>query len=390
MISFYSNLKPIEEFLSIYDLSFYNEVPEDWILIMTDIINSTEAIQKDQYKNVNLSTVFAIVSISNLLETLEFPFVYGGDGATILIPINYLEPAKIYLLKVKNLVKKLFNLDLRVGLISIKELKRMGYLIKVGKYKVSNCFYQALVLGDGLEFFEKEIKKGNYLLPEEEIDSGDIDLTGFSCRFQDVETTKDEVIALIIKIKDENLKEIYKNILSKIYEIYGEIDNWHPAQIKNLKIISLLDPMLNLEAKVTLLKVPYFIRRILLLLQLLMQKLIIKLPFKLGIQLNYQDATDLLIMEYVSADFKKIENSIKIVLSTTLEEKQKLFQYLDTLESKNQIVYGYFSEKKVHFICAVYINRKQDVHFIDVVRGGFTNAASMIKQKEKLTSFSEN
>jgi hypothetical protein len=378
-ILFYQNLPAINSFQDIYNTNFYYDVPEDWILFLCDIENSSDAIKKGKYKEVNMATVFCIVAITNILGTLEFPFVFGGDGVTFLIHKNYLEKAKKQLSSIKIMIQQFFNLNMRIGYIYVKELYQKQYNLKIAKYKVSNCYNQALMFGSAISYFEKEVKSNHFLLKDTYNEK--VDLSGFSCRWEDIPTTKEEQLALIIETVEKNDFLTIKNIINKIYEIYGSDENWHPVSIQKMDLVSPSSKTIDLEAKVT--GKFYWLRKMMILIEMKLVSFFAKLPFRIGIKINYQDITQIKTMNYVSSDFRKLENSLKLIINTTLEEKQKLLDYLKTLYQEKKIYYGYYADKKAHITCAVFPNKKQDVHFIDVINGGFTLASVMLKKQKE-------
>lgn len=61
--------------------SHYVKPPEDSYLVIADVAGSTKAIAEGKYKAVNMVGASAIVALTNTLGTMDFPFVFGGDGA---------------------------------------------------------------------------------------------------------------------------------------------------------------------------------------------------------------------------------------------------------------------------------------------------------------------
>ena len=57
---------------------------------------------------------------------MDIPFVFGGDGAFLLIPKLIYEESKQALLAIKRIAIDSYSLDLRIGVISIKELNEMN------------------------------------------------------------------------------------------------------------------------------------------------------------------------------------------------------------------------------------------------------------------------
>lgn len=96
--SFYANLPILDNFLEITNSDNFHSVPSDWHVVITDIISSTKAIEEGRYKQVNLLGASSIAAVLNIASEIEIPFVFGGDGATLLIPtfITYLKDAFSY------------------------------------------------------------------------------------------------------------------------------------------------------------------------------------------------------------------------------------------------------------------------------------------------------
>lgn len=64
-------------------------LPDDWLVIVTDIVNSSQAIEQGKYKEVNTVGICSIVAVLNSLHKEIIPYVFGGDGASFCIPPEY-------------------------------------------------------------------------------------------------------------------------------------------------------------------------------------------------------------------------------------------------------------------------------------------------------------
>ncbi len=96
---FYKNLKEIIDFSKIMEDSNYEKIPNDWYVIVSDIKGSTKAIENGMYKQVNFIAALTIIGILNINRDEDFPYVFGGDGASLIIPANLLEQSKKVLLE---------------------------------------------------------------------------------------------------------------------------------------------------------------------------------------------------------------------------------------------------------------------------------------------------
>jgi hypothetical protein len=79
---FYGGIPVFRGFGSLMDPAMYSPLPDDWAVGVADIVESTKAIANQRYKAVNMAGASVIAAVANALEGREFPFVFGGDGAS--------------------------------------------------------------------------------------------------------------------------------------------------------------------------------------------------------------------------------------------------------------------------------------------------------------------
>lgn len=53
--------------------------------MVTDVRGSTGAIEDGRYRDVDALGVASIIALCNALPELDLPYVFGGDGATLLV-----------------------------------------------------------------------------------------------------------------------------------------------------------------------------------------------------------------------------------------------------------------------------------------------------------------
>ena len=81
-------------FTSLMDPALYSPLPGDWTIGVADIVESTKAIAAQRYKAVNMAGASVIASVTNALDGREFPFVFGGDGASFAVAPDDLVSAR--------------------------------------------------------------------------------------------------------------------------------------------------------------------------------------------------------------------------------------------------------------------------------------------------------
>src|ERR1700751_4156125 len=91
---FYGGIAVFRGFGRLMDPALYSPLPDDWSIGVADIVDSTKAIAQARYKAVNVAGAAIIASVTNALEGREFPFVFGGDGASFAVAPSDLAAAR--------------------------------------------------------------------------------------------------------------------------------------------------------------------------------------------------------------------------------------------------------------------------------------------------------
>ena len=82
---FYTRIAVFTDFAGVMDPARYRSLPDDWLIGLTDVEHSTRAIEAGRYKAVNTAGASAIAAVTNALAGRPFPFVFGGDGASLAV-----------------------------------------------------------------------------------------------------------------------------------------------------------------------------------------------------------------------------------------------------------------------------------------------------------------
>ncbi len=383
---FYKKLPFLPSFADIGKGEAYIPFPKDWYVVITDIIGSTLAIEAGRYKEVNVAGAISTMAISNVADDLEFPFIFGGDGVTFFLPPSMLDIARDVLADTRHMVRQSFDLGLRVGFIEIAELYQAGYRVSVAKVKMSPHYSQASIGGNGLEYAEKLVKTegSSYLLPLNHKSRQKADFTGFTCRWQDVPSSKGETVALIVKMRgtdDQSQLRQLVEIYQKTDEIFGGEKGYHPLRDDLIQIAS-SEKYLKNEASVQSDAVggmAYFFQMMMIKMQILMMRMIIalNLPLKpMGV-----DVRGLKKNLVLSSDFRKYDGTLKMIVTAARHEREKFEKYLQDLYSQKKIYYGLFVSDRALMTCLMRTRTNQEVHFIDAADGGYAMAAKQLKRQ---------
>ena len=184
---FNNELEPFYEFGEFVELDAYAPLPDDWVVIISDVQGSTRAIEAGQYKKVNMVGASSITAVLNVCGDIEVPFVFGGDGGTLIVPGSLRDAASNALTGLRAMSQATFGLSLRVGAIPIADLRAQGTDVRVRKLELSPGNYLAMFTGGGVDLADSLLKNsppGSPYLLEAQAGIGEPDLQGLSCRWE--------------------------------------------------------------------------------------------------------------------------------------------------------------------------------------------------------------
>ncbi len=198
--NFYFNLPITEDFFDASDEGNYHQLPDDWYVAITDIVNSTNSLSKERYKNVNILGASPIVGILNIADRNKIPYVFSGDGSAFCIPPQLFNEAYNVLAASRQIGKEVYNLDLRAAIIPVSHLTQQAYLIKVARYRASEHYIQAFFSGGGISQAEVILKNSDmesYRIAASD-NAEEVDFSGLECWWQEVKQEGKEVITLLV------------------------------------------------------------------------------------------------------------------------------------------------------------------------------------------------
>lgn len=371
--SFYASLPSLEDFHDITEPESYHQIPDDWFVVLSDVVGSREAIKAGKYKEVNTIGASCIVATINALDTVEVPYVFGGDGASICIPPQFLESTKEAFLGTKNMAKVAFALDLRIGAIPVQKIREHGGELLVAKVRLSDVYEQAVFTGGGLALADKLLKeKNSEFIIESTSQKVMADFTGLECRWDRVSQDGKLVVSMLVKCTESSLNSVkeYSEIISSIENM---VSSEHPITEPALKF-SFNPRWLKNEfrtrtfAKNVFEKVKYVID---LYYRILIGKILMHFKIEIN-QFNWGNYKSDLIM---NSDYKKFDDMLRIVLSCTEEEKDKLLAYLNDLEKNGSFRFGIHTSEAALVTCMIKEYSGMHFHFVDGDDGGYAMAA---------------
>ena len=157
---FYASLPLFRNFTEVMDPRLFSPLPGDWVVGTADVVQSTKAIAENRYKAVNMAGAAVIVAVTNALHDRDFPFVFGGDGASFAVPAGAAAVARQALAETATWVKEDLDLTLRIGMVPIAEIRAQGLDVRVARYAPSDSISIAMFSGGGMAWADSAMKRG--------------------------------------------------------------------------------------------------------------------------------------------------------------------------------------------------------------------------------------
>lgn len=372
--TFFHDMPTMPNINAITDINNYQDVPDDWLIAITDVRNSTKAIENGQYKAVNTVAAVTITAVLNSMPETDVPFLFGGDGAAIAVPRSLANEVHQSLAAVKRLARQNFGLDVRAGIVPVSDVRAAGYKIKVGKVFISENFQQPVFTGGGLEYADKLIKspRGADLYLVEEHFAAQADFTGFECRWDKHPAANGEVLSLLVKATSSDASQnnrIYRHVIEAVTDIYGTPEDRHPIDFNRMRVSTVPGQFQNelgwKQETVTLwdkLKLMFWAIG-----GFLLWKYVDKIWTK------YKNTV------YTTTDHEKFDDMLRMTISGTAEQRERLTAFLDIYQQVGDLAYGTHIANHSLMTCIVFDRFGRQVHFLDADMGGYAMAAKQLK-----------
>ncbi|MCS6764071.1 MAG: DUF3095 domain-containing protein [Candidatus Protistobacter heckmanni] len=368
---FYKDLPVFKQVAQIGDARQYREVPGDWMAFLTDVRSSTQAILDGRYKQVNTVGMAAIIAAHNAYGNLDFPYVFTGDGATLLAPASHKDRLRDALLFIKARTREEFGLELRIAAVPVARVRELGGRILVAKQELSPGVSIAMFSGDGIAIATRLMKEeeASYDLALGAEDSqGDVE--GLECRWNAIHAERDGMLTLIIRSVSDDLGD-YSGIIEEIHAI---VPKPKPVKPSNLPVKWSLQFLWN---EIKLKTSDWALQISLTLLIGLFTILVRKYRHKKG------SAAEVYISEMsVNTDFLKLDDFLKMVIDVLNEQKALIEALFERKREEGKIVYGAHLSSHALMTCFIKSEGKH-VHFIDGGDGGYVLAAKHLRNSSQ-------
>ena len=373
--SFYARVPLFRGFARLMDPALYVRLPDDWTVGIADVVKSTAAIAAKRYKAVNMAGAAVIASVTNALDQRDFPFVFGGDGASFAVPPADLALAREAMAATAAWVRDELELNLRVALVPVAEIRKQGLDIRVARFAPSKDVSYAMFSGGGLAWAETAIKRGEFAIEPAPPGSAP-DLSGLSCRFEEFPSERGIILsALVMPAADANddaFRRVIENVISLVEK---SPDAGRPVTARRLQF-RWPPAGFEMEVRATRRGGSRLVRRAVVAATTLFSYVILRLGLRVG-----GFSPEKYIGEVVAnSDFRKYDDGLRMILDCTEELAADLERNLADAAARHIVRYGLHRQDAAMMTCFTPAPTRSDhVHFIDGARGGYASAATALK-----------
>jgi hypothetical protein len=203
----------------VLDPSIYEALPDDWLIGITDVVDSTSAVKAGRYKDVNYAGASVIAALGDAWGTFDFPFVFRGDGAAFALPPQGFMVATSVLRQVAAFARASLGLTLRIGLLSVRDIRSRRRDVRIARYAVSASATYAMFAGGGLKWAEQQIKNGRYLVKPGK-HTTQPDLTGLTCDWTPLPSQQGEILSLLVEPHDHTSPEVFAGVAKRVLAVF--------------------------------------------------------------------------------------------------------------------------------------------------------------------------
>jgi hypothetical protein len=376
-LNFFEAMPSFSRFERLSEAEFYVPAPDDWYLVISDIQGSTKAIEAGRYRDVNTLGAASISTVHEVLKNVSFPYVFGGDGATFLIPPEYIAVVKERLLRLKRLSQVQLGMSLRIGVIQVGEIHGAGEALDVAKFQICPGKCIALMRGGGLSWAESRIKgqPEHYCLPDGQMPPLE-DLTGLSCRWQPLPARNGSMLSVLVAPTSLKMAgEVYGKVMKVMTLVFsGDLEAANPVRLESFKYKSFLQ-ILRSEFHLNNNRLSRkFAKRV-------FEMLLCVWAFRLKLPAPFA-AEDYLKSIPAHSDYRKLDDTLRMILDCTPGQAQQIRTHLDSLYTQGHVYYGIHESPSALMTCFVeHLGSGGHIHFIDGSDGGYAVAAQQMKKQ---------
>ena len=371
---FVASLKVADDFSQALSQKDYVPVPPDWLVAVTDVVKSRQAIKEGRFKSVNMAGVAMISAAMNALGHQNIPYIFGGDGAALVCAPADERAVKEALSQTIAWAEDELGLELRAAVMPVSDVEAAGHQVLIDAVRVSTDIVNFAFTGGGISAAEKMMKQGDYRIPRAE-GANYPDLSGLSCRWSLTGVTGKRIISLILEPWDEAVAIPFTTLQHVMDLVQEEGVTNHPVPEEALSV-AWPPAGLALEARATRKGGSLFRAKLRALYIAVFLWVLNKTGWKFGEfdPVHYRETMAL------NTDYQKIQDGVRMTVSLTAGKVEELLSYLEDQHARQGLHYGMHEQDSALLTCYVPSTTADNhFHFLDGAGGGYAAAADAMK-----------
>lgn len=378
MVNIYESLESFSDFAEFSNSRHYMRLPQDWSILVADIVGSTEAIQAGRYRELNTIGGACIAAVKNALNGSDFPSVFGGDGASIAVPEESRLDALFALLGVRRMVQDQFNLELNVGYMTIRDVEEQGVFVEVCRYELAAGKCIALFTGGGLAYARSRLRIQESLVVPNDWLRATVNLQGLNCRWNAIPNSKGCIMSLLVCSNPNASGHVYSEVMDEIDVILrNDRASANPVNIEIARFKSMRQLLKEERRFHSSLCSPAFMMRV-------VEITMGVVAFRLGMFKGLMSGAHSFRRAIRShADHVKFDDMLRMVIDCSKDQANAIECMLQDKHCHgHQLCYGAFYSTHTLMTCFVQdMTDGNHIHFIDGDNGGYVMAAQQLRKQ---------
>ncbi len=367
----YGDVDTFDDFSRVVDPSIYRSLTDDWQIGVSDVVRSRDAIAAGRYRSVNMAGAAVISALTNAFAGRAFPFTFAGDGARFAVPPEDVDVAREAMAKTASWAKTRLDLDLRVGLAPVRDVRNAGYDVQVARYAPSPHADYAMFSGGGIEWVEEQLKAGRFTI-EPAPPNAMPDLTGLSCQWGPIASRQGVILSMIVRPAAGVPPVAFAALITDVFAVLSSANNINPVPDDGPHVTWPSD-RLRLQAKTMDSGAgSNFVNYV----QTVVRAAIAWILFRTNLRMPGFDPMHYRRQMAVNTDYRKYDDGLMMTVDCAEDTAGEIERHLKIARKEGIADYGLHRQATAVMTCvAPSVLSDDHLHFLDGGEGGYTRAA---------------